>query len=87
MDEQLSRLVTELHEAVARSQADGRIDDAERDELRTLIDQIQGILDEPSRHEGAVDQLEAAAVRFEGDHPTIAAVIRSAVDTLSGYGI
>jgi hypothetical protein len=32
-------------------------------------------------------QLEESAVRFEGDHPTIAAAIRSAVQTLTGYGI
>ena len=38
-------------------------------------------------HEGLAEQLEESAVRFESDHPTVAAVIRSAVHTLTGYGI
>ena len=37
--------------------------------------------------EGLAEQLEESAVRFEADHPTVAAVIRSAVHTLTGYGI
>ncbi len=38
-------------------------------------------------HEGVTEQLEESAIRFEGNHPTVAAVIRSVVDTLTGYGI
>lgn len=88
MDDHLSRLLNELHEAIQRSQADDTIDPEEREELRGLVRSLEKVLAAPEDdHEGVVDSLEAAAVRFEGRHPTVAAVIRSAVDTLSGYGI
>lgn len=88
MDDKLRRLLTQLDEAIHRSRADDHIDEDERAELRTLIDRVEEVLDEPGgEHDGVVDHLEGAAVRFEGRHPTVAAIIRSAVDTLTGYGI
>ncbi len=88
MDDHLRRLLTDLNDAIQRSQADGKIDDDERAELRELVHAVEMVLEAPEgQHEGVSDNLEAAAVRFEGRHPTLAAVIRSAVDTLSNYGI
>lgn len=92
MDDQLRTLLAELADAIGRSQADGEIDDAERDELRSLLERAERALAEPDAggadgEESVLDGLEVAAVRFEGRHPTLAAAIRSAVDTLSGYGI
>lgn len=88
MDDHLRRLLNELHETIQRSQADGTIDAEEREELRDLIGSVEQALAAPEEdHDNVMDDLEAAAVRFEGRHPTVAAVIRSAVDTLTGYGI
>lgn len=85
MDDKLRSLVDELQAAVARSEADGVIDDDERAELRVLLDRLDTALGDDD--EGLTDALEEAAIRFEAGHPTITAVIRSAVDTLTGYGI
>lgn len=88
MDERIRRLLDDLEVAIARSQADGTIDDDERAELRELAGRVERALAEPEgEHEGVVDHLESAAVRVESDHPTLARVLRSAVDTLTGYGI
>ena len=88
MDDHLHRLLNELNEAIQRSKADGTIDAEERAELRELIASVEKVLATPEGdHDNVMDDLEAAAVRFEGRHPTVAAVIRSAVDTLTGYGI
>ena len=89
MDEKVRALLDELRDAIARSEADGVIDDQERAELRTLFDRLDASLaeDESVDDEGLTDALEEAAIRFEGRHPTLTAVIRSAVDTLAGYGI
>lgn len=88
MDAQLRTVLDELQATIKRSEADGHIDDGEREELRQLITQVGALLAEPeAEHEGLTEQLEEAAIRFEGRHPTTAAVIRSAVDTLTGYGM
>lgn len=87
MDEQLRPLLDHLQELIARAQSDDVIDDDERAALRDVISQIESALTEPDDRDGLVAHLEAAAIRFEGDHPTMAAVIRSAVDTLTGYGM
>ena len=87
MDEKLRSLVDELQATIARSEADGVIDEQERAELRTLLDRLDVALGETPDDDGLSDALEEAAIRFEGRHPTITAVIRSAVDTLTGYGI
>ncbi len=91
MDAELRRLLDELNRAITESQADGTIDDDERAQLRELVARADALLDpedeDEDDHEGVREQLEEAAVRFEGRHPTMAAVIRSAVDTLTGYGM
>lgn len=91
MDAELRRLLDALNRAITESQADGTIDDDERSQLRELVARADALLDpedvEADDHEGLREQLEEAAVRFEGRHPTMAAVIRSAVDTLTGYGM
>lgn len=87
MDEQLRSHLDELEAAIAASRADGRIDDAERDQLRALVERVRTDLGDDGDRGGLAEQLEESAVRFESDHPTIAAAIRSAVHTLTGYGI
>ncbi|HEX4903608.1 MAG TPA: DUF4404 family protein [Acidimicrobiales bacterium] len=87
MDEQLRSHLDELEAAIAASRADGRIDDAEREQLRALVERVRTDLGDDGDRGGLAEQLEESAVRFESDHPTIAAAIRSAVHTLTGYGI
>jgi hypothetical protein len=88
MDDHIRRLLADLDDAIERSQTDGRIDDDERAELRSLVERVERALAEPEgEHEGVVERLESTAVRFEGDHPTFAALLRSAVGTLNAYGI
>ena len=88
MDDEIRRLLSELEEAIERSQADGHIDEEERTQLRSLVVRLEGALAEPhGENEGVVERLEATAVRFEGDHPTLAALLRTAVSTLSAAGI
>lgn len=87
MDEQLRNALDEIQSAIRRFEADGVIDDDERAQLRTLADKLGNALDDPAEHDGLTDHLDEAAIRFEGNHPTVAAVIRSAVDTLTGLGM
>lgn len=86
--EEIQSLLRALDEAVQRSTADSTIDEEERSELRALVGRLEDALSQPGEeHEGVVDHLESTAVRFEGDHPKLAALLRSAVDSLTGYGI
>jgi len=89
MDDQLRRHLDELEATIAAARADGHLDDDERAHLRELVDRVRADLAAEGAEDrgGVAQQLEESAVRFEGDHPTIAAAIRSAVHTLTGYGI
>lgn len=87
MDDELRAALDEFQTAIRDFEADGRIDDDERAQLRGMVERIDHLLEEPEEHEGVIDHLEESAIRFEGRHPTVAAAIRSAVDTLTGYGI
>ena len=88
MDEKLRSLLDELQATIARSETDGTIDEDERAELRALVHRLDAELGEPDgEHEGLAESLEEAAIRFEGRHPTVAAAFRSAVHTLTGYGM
>lgn len=88
MDDKLHSHLDELEAKIADARADGHLDEAERAELRELVERVRSELahDRPDP-DSLAEQLEESAVRFESDHPTLAAVIRSAVQTLTGYGI
>jgi len=88
MDDQLRSHLDQLEATIAAARADGHLDDDERAQLRALLERVRADLGEGGGDRaGIAQQLEESAVRFEGDHPTIAAAIRSAVQTLTGYGI
>lgn len=90
MDDQLRSHLDELEAAITASRADDRIDEAEREHLRALVERVRADLGDTGAgadRSGLAEQLEESAVRFESVHPTIAAAIRSAVHTLTGYGI
>ena len=88
MDDALGNHLTELEELIHQARADGEISDDERGEIAALVERVRDdIAAEDGDGGDLADQLERAAVRFEGDHPTIANVIRSAVHTLTGFGM
>jgi hypothetical protein len=88
MQDELGRLLSELDAAYQRAQEDGTVDDAERAQMAELVGRVSALLHEPTEEQdGIVEHLEVAAVRFESDHPSVAAVLRSLVGTLTSYGI
>lgn len=88
MDDELRTHLDQLEAKIAEARADGNIDEAEREELRVLVERVRSDLGSgDADRDGLAEQLEESAVRFESDHPTVAAVIRSAVHTLTGYGM
>lgn len=87
MDEQLQRNLDELEATIAAARADGHLDDDERAQLRELVERVRADLGAEEDRGTLTEQLEESAVRFEVDHPTLAAAFRSAVHTLTGYGI
>lgn len=89
MDDELRTHLDQLEAKITEARADGVLDEDERAELRALLEKVRADLGEGAEadREGLAEQLEESAIRFESDHPTVAAVIRSAVHTLTGYGI
>jgi uncharacterized membrane protein YccC len=55
-------------------------------EVKRLVDQPTGA-EAPVRDRSLPDRLERVAVRFEADHPTLAASARQLIDLLSEVGI
>ena len=87
MDDKLRAALDDFQHAIREFESDGHIDDNERNQLRLLVERIDTILEGEDEHDGLTDHLEESAIKFEGRHPTIAATIRSVVDTLTGYGM
>jgi Domain of unknown function (DUF4404) len=53
-------------------------------DVKRLVDQAGA---EPAQDRSLPDRLERVAVRFEADHPTLAASARQLIDLLSEVGI
>lgn len=87
MDQELRTLLDRLDAAIDRSREGESVSDEQRAELTRLVEQVNARLHDDEDHDGLVESLERAVVRFESDHPTLAATIRSAADTLQGYGV
>jgi len=85
VEQHLQRLLDELKAAIGRSK-----DDASRDELTRLHGEVESRLqagETDEEHNGLVDRLEKAEIRFETDHPSLGASIRQAVQSLTAGGI
>lgn len=65
------------------------LDDAQRAELQSLIDDIELQLtnEEALSNESLVDGINLAVERFEISHPTLAGTLRSIVQSLANMGI
>lgn len=85
-----ARLQQQLHELRQQLTQEPPLNDAERAELANLmleIDQqlLQGSSTAPSA--SLTDSVNLAVERFENDHPTVAATLRSIVQSLANMGI
>ena len=88
MSESLRELLQRVHERLNRS---GSLDESSRELLGTVMRDIDRALNRPakngSRKLDAAPRLEALAVRFESEHPQLAAVLRQLIDALGKAGI
>jgi hypothetical protein len=84
VEHHLRHLLDELSAAIGRTKAPD-----EREELTRLLGAVEGRLegDDFAEHDGLLDGLEKAEIRFESDHPTLAQSLRQAIQALSSAGI
>jgi hypothetical protein len=85
--DKLKGLLTDLH---AELNSAGQLDADAKRQLEVLAQEIQGAIDPDSDKpllQDARDQIQAAAVNFESDHPRIAGVLQNITDTLGKLGI
>ena len=88
MATELKDRLAALHAELARTRS---VDDPEvRQRLIELLGDITRLLGKPTttgEHESLIEQLDALAVRFEADHPSLGNAIRQVVDALAKAGI
>jgi hypothetical protein len=87
--EDLHSHLSKLHEELA---AASRVDPQSRQSMGDIMRDIKRLIDEPSGrslpHDPSLpDRLEEIALRFEADHPTLAASARGFVDLLGKAGL
>jgi signal transduction histidine kinase len=82
--ERLAKLHADLTEAQKENPAAKKSLDEILPEVKRLVDQPVAA---PARDRSLPDRLERVAVRFEAEHPTIAASARQLIDLLSEVGI
>jgi hypothetical protein len=80
----MSALLAELHVRLKRAQS---LDPESRKLLATVARDIEQALANDDPSSVAAEPVEALAVRFEADHPSLAGVLRQIMDTLAKAGI
>jgi hypothetical protein len=85
VEQHLRHLLDEIKAAIGRTNEG----DESREELASLHGAVEQRLEsgEGDEHNGLVDRLEKAEIRFESDHPSLGASIRQAVQSLTAGGI
>ena len=83
-DDDLRELLAQLHTRLGGAKS---LDAESRKLLTTVARDIESTLAQSGGARKATDRLEALAVRFETDHPTITEVLRDIVDTLGRAGV
>jgi hypothetical protein len=80
----LRALVAELHERLKSTRS---LDPESRGLLTTVARDIEQALKNDDTSAVEAEPVEALAVRFEADHPSLAGVLRQIMDTLGKAGI
>jgi hypothetical protein len=88
-DTELRGKLGSLHELLAHSPA---VDAESRQLLRTLLQDIEKVLEQPSPGTAPAvpahaNRLEEYASRFDADHPALSGLLRQVVDILGRAGI
>jgi predicted component of type VI protein secretion system len=83
-DQDLRALLAELHTRLKQART---LDPEAREMLATVSRDIEQALADDDASAVAAEPVEALAVRFEADHPSLAGVLRQIMDTLSKTGI
>jgi hypothetical protein len=80
----LRALLAQLHERLASARS---LDAESRTMLATVARDIENALKDDDGGSVDAEPVEALAVRFEADHPSLAGVLRQIMDTLGKAGI
>jgi hypothetical protein len=80
----LRALLAQLHERLRSTRS---LDPESRGLLTTVARDIEDALKNDDASAVAAEPVEALAVRFEADHPSLAGVLRQIMDTLGKAGI
>jgi predicted component of type VI protein secretion system len=83
-DHDLDVLLEELHERLKQARS---LDPEARRLLTTVARDIENALENDDASSVSAEPVEALAVRFEADHPSLAGVLRQIMDTLGKAGI
>ena len=83
-DRDLEVLLAELHRRLKQARS---LDPEARKLLTTVARDIEKALENDDPGSVAAEPVEALAVRFEADHPSLAGVLRQIMDTLGKAGI
>ena len=83
-DQNLSALIAELHVRLQRART---LDPESRKQLTTISRDIENALANDDMSTVTAQPVEALAVRFEAEHPSLAGVLRQIMDTLGKAGI
>jgi hypothetical protein len=83
--DRLRETLTQLRQELAASDTG---DPETRERVQAAAEAIEAWLERAEEPEGGLgDRLREAAVRFEGEHPSLAATLQRVVDALSDLGI
>ena len=83
-DSDLGTLLADLHSRLKQARS---LDPESRKLLATVARDIENALENEDASAVAPEPVEALAVRFEADHPSLAGVLRQIMDTLGKAGI
>jgi Domain of unknown function (DUF4404) len=87
--DRLQQSLSQLHEVLVRT---ARVDDSSKRLLRDVLGDIErllspGVAANPSAPAESQSRLEALAVEFEADHPSLSASLREFIDLLGRAGL
>ncbi len=86
MDDDLSKLLEELHDELAKTKA---VDTKGRELLRHLKTDIQNLLneEEPDTEESLFERLDESVEHFEETHPGLTSMLSKLINVLNNAGI